>query len=534
MLPLLNSTKIVQHVTQQFGGYDARESTGENGAVSMTNMSSDKYPYASSRDLRYMTDSSAFTYTSFGAYDKLYFTRGGSFYYDGVAKGLVTTSAKQLCVLGPDNIIMPDKKYYRPGWSLDACRTMDYSRTGTTVTFADGVLGGVAATANAIVITASPLFNDGVMEVGLVPGDAVTISGCTDIPANNKSAIIREAKSNGKELYFDENTFTNGAESGTVTVARIVPDMDFICECSNRLWGCKADTIYASALGDHKNFNRFDGISTDSYSVGVGSSGDFTGCISYLGYPVFFKEDSIYKVYGTKPQNYEAMRSASLGVASGSNKSLAIAGETLFYLSRAGVMAYNGGTPVNISAPLGDVRWKNAVGGTDGVKYYISMQDPADAWHLFTYDTRYGIWHREDSTHVVDFAWLGNLYMCIAKSVWVIGNPVAPTGSTAETNMPWSYETGDIYDEDVNKKEVRKLLLRCTLETGATLKLEIKYDSGSTWTTVSDLTAAVKKSYYLPVLPHRCDHYRLKMSGIGAVTLYSLTRETGHGSAIKL
>ena len=92
----------------------------------------------------------------------------------------------------------------------------------------------------------------------------------------------------------------------------------------------------------------------------------------------------------------------------------------------------------------------------------------------------------------------------------MIGNPVAPTGSTAETAVSWSYETNDITD-GVDKKEIKKLLLRAELQTGATLKLEIKYDSGATWTTVSNLTAAVKKSYYLPVLPRRCDHFRLRM-----------------------
>ena len=97
--------------------------------------------------------------------------------------------------------------------------------------------------------------------------------------------------------------------------------------------------------------------------------------------------------------------------------------------------------------------------------------------------------------------------------------------------MAWSYETNDITD-GVDKKEIKKLLLRAELQTGAALKLEIKYDSGTAWITVKQLTAAVKQSYYLPVLPRRCDHFRLKISGTGAVTLHSLARETSHGSPL--
>lgn len=307
--------------------------------------------------------------------------------------------------------------------------------------------------------------------------------------------------------------------------------MDFICECNNRLWGCKGDTIYASALGDPNNFNKFDGVATDSFAVDVGSSGDFTGCFAYLGYPIFFKEDSIYKVYGSKPSNYEAMPSARLGAAAGSHLSFAVAGETLYYLSRAGIVAYTGGIPENISAPFAGARYKNAVGGSDGIKYYVSMQDSADAWHLFVFDPRYGVWHREDATHVIGFGWYANLYMALAASIWVIGTPSAPSGSTAESSLAWSYETGDITEGDVAKKETVKLIIRCELETSATIKIEILYDSGSTWVTVKDLTAAVKQSYYIPLLPRRCDHYRLKISGTGYAMIHSITRETAHGSA---
>lgn len=313
-----------------------------------------------------------------------------------------------------------------------------------------------------------------------------------------------------------------------MTLKREVPDMDYICECNNRLWGCKGDTIYASALGDPKNWFKFDGVATDSYSVDVGSAGDFTGCCSYLGYPIFFKEDTIYKVYGSKPSNYEAMNSATLGVASGSHLSLAIAGEVLYYMSRAGVMAYTGGIPENISAPFDGARFRNAVGGSDGIKYYVSMQDMNNYWHLFVYDPRYNMWHREDDSRALGFGYCGGHYMAIYNGLWRMG---AGEG-TAEEEIPWLYETGDLYEGNVNKKAVGKLLVRIGVGVGATAKVEIKYDSGDTWQTVGQLTAGAKRTHVLPVIPRRADHYRLRFSGTGAVTLYSITREASHGSAL--
>lgn len=508
---------IVQQGTQ-FGGYDVRDAS--NGAANMTNMSSDGSPYAMTRRLRHKTATVALT--AFGAADKTYYVSGTSFYYDGVSKGTVTAGAKVFAVLNYYIIIMPDKKYYNV--STDVFGSLEATWTGN-VTFADGHLYGEDAIANTISTTGDVF--------PFTAGDAVLISGCTTYPNNNQTSIIREIDATTKILSFYENIFDKGVESGTVTLARLVPAMDFICESNNRLWGCKGDSIFCSALGDPKNFYTFDGVATDSYSVDVGSAGDFTGCFSYLGYPIFFKEDSIYKVYGSKPSNYEAMRSATLGTATGSDKSFAIAGEVLYYQSRVGIMAYTGGIPENISEPFGGVRYDNGVAGSDGVKYYISTQDSADAWHMFVYDPRYGQWHREDAAQAIGFGWYANLYMATPTAIWVIGNPVAPTGSTVESSLPWLYETGDIFENDANKKDVKKILLRCTLEIGATLKIEIKYDGGS-YVTVKELTAGIKQSYYIPLIPRRCDYYRLKLSGVGYVTLHSLTRETGHGSPNKL
>ena len=104
------------------------------------------------------------------------------------------------------------------------------------------------------------------------------------------------------------------------------------------------------------------------------------------------------------------MGSASLGVEAGSHMSLAIAGEVLFYLSRVGIVAYSGGIPQSIAAPFGTERYRNAVAGSDGVKYYVSMEDVEGGWTLFVYDTRFNQWHKEDALEAVGFGWNTELY----------------------------------------------------------------------------------------------------------------------------
>jgi len=262
-------------------------------------------------------------------------------------------------------------------------------------------------------------------------GELVTVMGSTK-NGNNKTVTISSVTNSNRTLNFPAGTFTaneepgfitiDGAatgyiEPGAITFRREMPDMDFLCENENRLWGCKGSSVYASKLGDIMNWNVFDGLETDSFAVDVGSAGDFTGCCSFLGYPCFFKEERIYKMYGTRPSNFQLMGAATLGVAAGSSRSLAIAGETLFYLSRSGIVAYNGGFPHSVAAAFGDVKYADAAGGSDGLKYYVSMKSET-GYALFVYDTRNGMWMREDETQAVAFGWNKGLYFLRSGGIW--------------------------------------------------------------------------------------------------------------------
>ena len=196
-----------------------------------------------------------------------------------------------------------------------------------------------------------------------------------------------------------------------ITVERKMPIMDFVTESENRLWGCHygvaangevVNEIYASKLGDFKNWNCFMGISTDSYVASCGTDGQFTAAVTHLGYPLFFKETCIHKVFGnTLP--FQIQTTNCRGVARGSEKSLATVNEVLYYKSRAGVCAYDGSLPQEISSALGDVVYTDAVAGQLSNKYYISMKGPDEVYHLFVYDTQKGMWHREDNTQVKEF-----------------------------------------------------------------------------------------------------------------------------------
>lgn len=515
MLPKLpNSSRVSRQIQTAFGGLDHNPGANDGSIFDMQNLTGDFYPLLGSRSPRYLLPSLSKP-NGIYAHDGLFTVDGTALKLDGVTIGAVEDSAKTFCSLGNRVIIFPDKLCYHMGTGVLSPLEASYSATG--LVFGNGTYAGEEAELNSITATGDTF--------PFLAGDAVTISGCS-VEEHNKTSIIREISQDGRTLRFYENVFVQEVtEAGRVTLARTVPDLDYLCENENRLWGCKGDTIWSSKLGDPFNWNVFDGISTDAFSVDVGSAGDFTGCISYLGYPVFFKSEQIYKVYGDKPSNFQVMGSASLGVAEGSHRSLAIAGEVLFYLSRAGIVAYSGGTPQSVSAAFGSVQYRNGVAGSDGVKYYVSLEDMDGGHHLFVYDTRRKLWYRETAPALIGTAWQDGVYLLGADGqLMVSGAGTAPAGATAEGPVESMAEFVDFDWNVPTYKTPIRLMVRLEMEAGAIVIVKIRYDGGA-WETVASMTTTAKRSWDVPAPIRRCDHYALRLVGSGGWKLHGLGQE---------
>ena len=230
-------------------------------------------------------------------------------------------------------------------------------------------------------------------------------------------------------------------------------------------------------------------------------------------------------MYGTTPSNFELVASATMGIDTGSGESPAIAGETLFYLSPQGVTAYAGAVPTLLHDAFGTDRYKNAVGGTDGIKYYISMKGD-DGYRLFVYDTQKGMWHREDDIEAIGFAKTEEGSYILTKG----GQLLQIDAGYGET-VDWWAEFGDFIEGEANRKGVSKIQMRFELAKGAKLKVEMNFDNHKRWDTVMQLVGErEKQSFVLPIIPRRADHWRLRLSGSGECTVYSIAREFYRGS----
>lgn len=368
------------------------------------------------------------------------------------------------------------------------------------------------------------------LDEAISAGDTLTFEGGSALILRHggaESAVDVEVGARG-EIWLDfERTEHGYAEDVPVTVSRNVPELDYLCECDNRLWGVKDQTVYCSGLGDPRVWYNYDGTATSSWSVEVGSGGAFTGACAYGGYPLLFKEDHIYRVYGTKPQNFQLMDTETLGCEAGSDRSFAVVGQTLYYKTRAGFAAYAGGVPALVDGALGTVRRSGAIAGTDGRKYYVSVSD-GESRSLYVYDTVPGAWHREDASDAVAFAWCGGeLYMLLADGgLWQIGRVRAPAGEE-EDEVRSMAEFADFTDATFEKTAAAHLYFRVQAE--GELRMLVSYDGGD-WQEAGRVFGAGQGVRTMHLIPHRCDRFRVRLVGRGDWKLWAMSREYAVGS----
>ena len=332
------------------------------------------------------------------------------------------------------------------------------------------------------------------------------------------------------------------------TLKRKFPDVAFACESQNRIWCCSKDghEIYASALGNPYNYYDYSGLATDSYAVNVGTYGQFTGCCNYLGRPLFFKENALHAISGSYPTNLGALDGMSYavttttefkGVERGSERSLAIIDNVLYYKSSAGIVAYDGSNTVVISDALGNEKYKNAVAGAYGTKYYVSMEDSNGEYHMFVYDTKMGTWCKEDNVKADFFINVYNdlLYISNEKIHSVttekVINVLDPEKDAyaVEDDVPWMCETGNMGYSYPNNKYVSRIQVRMQMDAGAKAAIYVQYDSDGVWIKKGDMQSKGIRTFLIPIVPRRCDHMKIKFEGTGDVKIYSIAKMLEEG-----
>ena len=580
--PTLNELPTTREMVDVFRGYNHNLRISNGEFFNMKNMTSDHYPVLSPRGKRGVYAKPA-SPQALIAKEKLCYVDGTDFVIgeERIEMGLSTAARdnpKHLVSMGAYVIIMPDKKYINTAnteekgniestfesageirFTLSRADGKEYeiqfsqadapeNPTSTTLwvdtSTTPNVLKQWSESSKMWVDIATTYIK--IQCTGIGQGcevnDGVMISGLKDqtaqIAALEGSAIVWDK---GDDYIVVAGILDKTVDISTqLTVKRTMPIMDFIIEANNRLWGCHygmdengemVNRLYASKLGDFKNWNCFMGVSTDSYFANVGTDGYFTGAVTHLGAALFFKENCMHKVYGNFPTEFTVQDTACRGVQSGCERSLAIVNEVLFYKARNAVCAYDGSLPVEVSYCLGNERYYDAVGGSHGNKYYISMADSMGKWNLFVYDTAKGLWHREDDLHASFFtSYRGEMYCVDAEDRNII--TLLGSGEEDDSEVEWMVETGELGVTSPDMKYISRITLRMSMEIGAEMNIYAQYDLSDEWVHVCNIRSTNLRSFSIPIRPRRCDFMRMKIEAKGMGKIYSMTKTIEQGSDI--
>ena len=571
-MPRIPEQAATRSLIDVFRGYNRNLRMSDGEFYDMENMTSDHYPVLSPRVKRGL-HASVPGLTGIIAKEQLCYTDGTEFVIGSNRYEMgLSSQPKQLTSMGAYVIIMPDKKYINTmapeeRGSIEASTVTSGEVTAALCSLTGDLYEGVV-TGN----TAPKDPEDGAlwMDTSTKPHSLKKYSSSTSAWVSIASTYVRIGatgigrdfqKFDGVQISGMEEESLNGSfviwekgddfivvigildaavrQQSAVTVERRMPEMDFLLESENRLWGCRyglsrqgeiVNEIYACKLGDFRNWECYMGASTDSYRVSCGTDGAFTGAIAHMGYPLFFKENCFHKVFGSVPANFQMQTTACRGVQKGSHKSMAVVNEVLYYKAGSAVCAYDGSLPAEISYCLGNERYSDAVGGGHGNKYYLSMKDVDGAWQLFVWDTAKKLWHREDNLHAEGFCSHGGELYCVEHG----GRVLAMTrgNGSAEDTFHWMVETGEIGLEMPDMKYINRILVRMSLETGTEVRCFARYDFSEEWEPLFALRSTTLRSYNIPIKPKRCDYMKLRIEGDGPAKIYSITKNMLQGSGI--
>ena len=590
--PKLRVPDTSRQMVDTFKGYNHNLRIGDGEFFDMKNMTSDYYPVLSPRKKRGVY-ASPVSPNGLITKDALCYVDGTKFFINQkeIPMGL-NDEPKQLISMGAYVIIWPDKKYintadesdygnieaFYPGVegqtvlaSYDMCKIdgtlytgayksesapdpeeyklwIDTSATPHTLKQYSETSAVWTQIPTTYIKISAPNISQNFKQY-----DAVRITG---FPAESKQlSEMNDISYPLWEAYHDPGDNKTGRAEGTndyivivgildeavtytsnLKLERTVPEMDFVIESGNRLYGCRygpaangqvVNEIYASKLGDFRNWNCQMQISTDSWVGGVGTDGQFTGAITHKGYPLFFKENCVHKVYGNYPANFQIQTTECRGVQKGCSRSLAIVNETLFYKSRSGVCAYDGSLPSEVSYAMGNEAYSEAVGGSHGNKYYISMKDVRGNYNLFIFDTAKGMWHKEDDIPVDYFCSCDSEMYAISngKIITMLGS-----GTPVADPVEWMVQTGEIGLSSPDMKYISRLNVRMLLDIGSEVRFYAQYDFSDAWEPLFTMQGTSLRSFSIPIRPKRCDHMKLRIEGVGEAKIYSIVKTIEQGS----
>ena len=384
----------------------------------------------------------------------------------------------------------------------------------------------IAVNGKFAVVAGNKLFYDGVAAAGL----SLTDGRKSLVEFWGKIFIFPDAK------YYDIATATWGnIGTGAYPADGSCPEMDYVVVHNNRLWGCKGNHVYASALGNALGDRNPDFVPTEgnpkppsdygwtyfveggnpaesgSWAVDCAIDGDLQGICSWDNRIVCLGERNHLEIYGDYPSNFSMRSITKYGTIS--HSSILEVNSRLYYVANNGVLQYSGGVEREVSRNLNE-SYNAAVCGTDGIRYYLALNSGADK-RLYVYHSLLDCWTEEDSLDIVDFATMaGFVYaLCADGKIYKFNDPASTE------KVAWRFEFDDYSPAIYNNTEVRSLKLKVKSTTNTYVNVDVAVD-GRERETKKEITFPNNSLQRINIGVGRGSEHRFAVYGQGAIDIF--------------
>ena len=566
VFPKLKKIPSEKTVTKRFFGLNVTGTAKQGEFSEMKNCVSDEYPFFSSRRTKRTLYAETENARAMISRDALCYVDDGKFYINGheVTGLTLTEGEKKLVPFGNYVLIFPDAKWADTvgggygnienrfaqtaavTYRLCAADGSEYS--GVTVSpYAPELpsdrglwldTGGItpvlkiySATDKSWSTVPDTCVKISSADIGLgfAVGDDVMIAGVQPVSLAELNGVNRIEYLEEDCLVVRGITDFDGAvtQNSGLTVKRELPLFDCCTESGGRLWCCRygldrdggaVNKIYASRLNDFRNFLSSDGSTSGAYSAPCGGDGAFTAAVSYLGYPVFFRENCLHKVYGSGSTSFQIQTTFCDGVGKNCGDSAVNVGGKLYYKSRDGVCRYDGSLPVKVSDRLGDLPG-GGTAGTVGNKYYLCA-----CGKLLVYDVSHDLWTEEDDDiSVSSFCRDGAELYYIDGADGKIKTVLGSVGEPCEDEIHW-WAASRVIGADVPEgKYISGVSVNLCADAGSKVALYIRYGSGKWERVCGTVGSGELRTVTLSVRPKKCACFRIGIGGVGGCTVTSVS-----------
>ncbi len=461
----------------------------------------------------------------------LYFVQGSTLYASteelvATAVGTVSDTDKLFAVFGDRLIILPDKVY------VDAADGALHPMELDT-----GEIDSIEFSLDTVTLPKGMTWTS----LGFEAGDGIYVLNADDVtPAPEGQYGI--ARIQGRVAYL-----TSGISTEYVSRARIkrlVPDMDSLCVCGERLYGCRGKDIYISASGSALNWNGTGtSTATASLTLHTRTEGNFTACAPWQGYVVFFKPGRICKLLGSRTDSFTLNDTPAPGIPAALAGTLCEVGGALYYHGLSAVYRYAGQYPERVGH-LTNAVVTAGCGGTDGLSYYVAVSTGigmTGSWRQYVYAPDAGAWYAEDALHPVAMLYREG-FLCTQDHtgrIWLS----ASDGRRAETSFAETPLYGHLLaavtfesDHSFEPEGYRpvNLFIRATAVDGAEMRVLAAFADGlipqdatsAKAVELGHITGAMNdRLVRIPLHPRRCDSVRLRLELTGSWVIHAVTWE---------